>query len=249
MLGRRFRQHSDNRADQCAVVLLFADPDTAHDRLSFGGGYLARPNVGVLGSHGASAVPLVATPLSWGRRGLSERIERCMGLDQRLAHLMEEHDELELFQPPETGMILGAGFEDVGTSSPPAPTPTGCAPPRPATRQARPDIPRPTEVHAMALISQPGSDYQLAEITPGAGNARDIICLLLDIHAVPGHLWLDGTQPEITTPAEGLPARIWQPLHPARPHRRRRDHPADPGKAKRRLRHQPARPQSPPPRF
>ncbi|SRR6266568_607807 len=102
----------------------------------------------------------------------------------------------------------------------------------------------------MALISQPGSDYQLTEITLDTGNARDIICLLLDVHAVLDHLWLDGTQPEITTPGHRLPARVRQPLHPARPHRRprRRDHPADPGNAQRRLRHQPARPQpqSPP---
>ena len=54
----------------------------------------------------------------------------------------------------------------------------------------------------MALISQPGSDYQLAEITLDAGNARDIICLLLDAHAVLDHLYLDGTQPEITALAE-----------------------------------------------
>ena len=54
----------------------------------------------------------------------------------------------------------------------------------------------------MALISQPGSDYQLAEITLDAGNARDILCLLLDAHAVLDHLYLDGTQPQITAPAE-----------------------------------------------
>jgi hypothetical protein len=55
----------------------------------------------------------------------------------------------------------------------------------------------------MALISQPGSDYQLAEITLDAGTARDITCLLLDVHAVLDHLYLDGTQPKITAPAEG----------------------------------------------
>jgi len=54
----------------------------------------------------------------------------------------------------------------------------------------------------MALISQPGSDYQLTETTLDAGNARDIICLLLDAHAILDHLYLDGTQPEVTAPAE-----------------------------------------------
>jgi len=70
----------------------------------------------------------------------------------------------------------------------------------------------------MSLISQPGSDYQTAHLTLDAGNARDIMLLLLDVHAVLDHLYLDGTQPQITAPAEGylresaspytLPARI-----------------------------------------
>jgi hypothetical protein len=54
----------------------------------------------------------------------------------------------------------------------------------------------------MTLISQPGSDYQLAEIAIDSGNASDIMLMLLDVHAVLDHLWLDGTQPQITTPAE-----------------------------------------------
>ena len=54
----------------------------------------------------------------------------------------------------------------------------------------------------MSLLSQPGSDYQAAQVTLDAGNARDIMLLLLDIHAVLDHLYLDGTQPQITAPAE-----------------------------------------------
>ena len=54
----------------------------------------------------------------------------------------------------------------------------------------------------MSLISQPGSDYQAAQVTLDAGNARDIMLLLLDVHAVLDHLYLDGTQPQITAPAE-----------------------------------------------
>jgi hypothetical protein len=54
----------------------------------------------------------------------------------------------------------------------------------------------------MSLISQPGSDYQAAHLTLDAGNARDIMLLLLDAHAVLDHLYLDGTQPRITAPAE-----------------------------------------------
>ena len=54
----------------------------------------------------------------------------------------------------------------------------------------------------MSLISQPGSDYQTAQVTLDAGNARDIMLLLLDAHAVLDHLYLDGTRPHLTAPAE-----------------------------------------------
>jgi hypothetical protein len=54
------------------------------------------------------------------------------------------------------------------------------------------------------LISQPGSDYQITQITLDAGHARDITCLLLDIHAVLDQLHLDGTRPEITSIAEAV---------------------------------------------
>ena len=54
------------------------------------------------------------------------------------------------------------------------------------------------------LIGQPGSDYQITQITLDAGHARDITCLLLDVHAVLDQLHLDGTQPEITSIAEAI---------------------------------------------
>ena len=54
------------------------------------------------------------------------------------------------------------------------------------------------------LISQPGSDYQLTQITIDTGHARDITFLLLDIHAVLDQLHLDGTQPEITAAAGAI---------------------------------------------
>ena len=52
------------------------------------------------------------------------------------------------------------------------------------------------------LISQPGSDYQIVSISLDAGYTRDLILLLTDVHAVLDHLYLDGTQPQITAPAE-----------------------------------------------
>ena len=51
------------------------------------------------------------------------------------------------------------------------------------------------------LIPRPGSDYQTASITLDAGYARDIMLMLLDVHAVLDHLYLDGTRPQATSPA------------------------------------------------
>ena len=90
---------------ECAVAL-FADPDRAHEAISFGGGYLAAPNVGLLGSHGQSALPLAATLLAWGRRGVAGLIDHCMGIAARLAEVVDGHPELELWRPPSTGVVL-----------------------------------------------------------------------------------------------------------------------------------------------
>ena len=96
----------------------------------------------------------------------------------------------------------------------------------------------------MALISQPGSDYQLTQLTLDAGRTRDITCLLLDVHAVLDQLHLDGTRPQITAAADAIlresgspytlpgadqrPGRSDQPAHPRHPPRHRRHNPAQP---------------------
>jgi len=54
----------------------------------------------------------------------------------------------------------------------------------------------------MPLISQPGSDYQAAHVTLDTGHARDITLMLIDVHAVLDHLYLDGTRPQATRPAQ-----------------------------------------------
>ncbi|MDP9375447.1 MAG: pyridoxal-dependent decarboxylase [Chloroflexota bacterium] len=100
--------HGIERADSVAVsahkwlfqpkecaLMLFARPEEAHAALSFGGGYLAVPNVGVLGSLRA-----------WGRRGIAARIERCMDLAADLARLVDAHPDLTLLAPPVTGVVL-----------------------------------------------------------------------------------------------------------------------------------------------
>jgi len=89
-----------------SALILFRDTPTAHNALSFGGGHLAAPNVGVLGSHGSAALPLVATLLAWGRKGVEERINHCMHISVELAERVSKEPELELFRQPTTGVVL-----------------------------------------------------------------------------------------------------------------------------------------------
>ena len=59
-----------------SALIFFRDPARANAAISLRGDYLAVPNIGVLGSQGAMAVPLLGTLMAWGRRGVAERVER-----------------------------------------------------------------------------------------------------------------------------------------------------------------------------
>jgi L-2,4-diaminobutyrate decarboxylase len=96
-----------------SALVLFADAERAHESISFGSGYLAKPNVGVLGSHGAAALPLAATLLAWGRAGTAQRIDRCMDIATRLCELVEADERLELCSGPETGIVVWRPLGDV----------------------------------------------------------------------------------------------------------------------------------------
>lgn len=90
---------------ECAAIL-FADPEAAHAALTFGGAYLAAPNVGLLGSHGAAALPLAATLMAWGRTGIARRLDHCMELADALAGRVAVTPELELWGQPATGVVV-----------------------------------------------------------------------------------------------------------------------------------------------
>ena len=89
-----------------AALILFRDSVAAHSAISFHGPYLASPNIGLLGSHGAMAVPLLATLLSWGRSGIAARIERCVSLADRLADFVADEPRLRLLTTPKTGIVV-----------------------------------------------------------------------------------------------------------------------------------------------
>lgn len=87
-------------------LVLFRDVDEAHAALSFGADYLAVPNIGLLGSHGANAVPLLATLAAWGRKGVEERIDRAMALADELHAFLVGQADVQLFSPNTSGVIL-----------------------------------------------------------------------------------------------------------------------------------------------
>ncbi len=89
-----------------SALVLFRDARAAHPAISFGGAYLATPNVGVQGSHGAAAVPLLATLMAWGQGGLAERIDRAMDCADDLWQRLNAHPNARIFAPQASGVVL-----------------------------------------------------------------------------------------------------------------------------------------------
>ena len=87
-------------------VILFRDAMAAHDAVSFGGAYLAAPNIGVLGSRGANAIPLFATLLSWGRSGVAQHIDAAMKAADKLASYLQSRSDVRTYAPNASGVIL-----------------------------------------------------------------------------------------------------------------------------------------------
>lgn len=97
-----------------AGIVLFRDVRASHKAISFGGAYLAAPNIGLLGSHGAIAVPLLATILAWGREGIAARVERCMDLAGELSAFIAGEARLELLMEPQTGVVVWRPVDRAG---------------------------------------------------------------------------------------------------------------------------------------
>ena len=89
-----------------AALVFFRDPERSLAAISAHGAYLADANVGVQGSRGAVAIPLFATLLAWGQRGLKARIEHCMAASESLAAWIAGQRELELLAEPVSGVVV-----------------------------------------------------------------------------------------------------------------------------------------------
>jgi glutamate/tyrosine decarboxylase-like PLP-dependent enzyme len=89
-----------------SAFVLFRNLELAQGAISFGSGYLATPNVGVQGSRGAAAIPLLATLMAWGRKGLVERIDRTMAMAQQFATQLQQLEQFSLWAMPTTGITV-----------------------------------------------------------------------------------------------------------------------------------------------
>lgn len=87
-----------------SALVMFREIEAANAAISFGGGYLSKPNVGVQGSRSAAAIPLLATLLAWGRDGLAQRIDHLMKVAESLADAIEASERLELWGRPQTAI-------------------------------------------------------------------------------------------------------------------------------------------------
>ncbi len=87
-----------------SALVMFRNLELANAAVSFGGSYLARPNVGVQGSRSAAAIPLLATLLAWGRKGVAQRLDHLMQSADSLADAIENSDRLELWGRPQTAV-------------------------------------------------------------------------------------------------------------------------------------------------
>ena len=88
------------------AVVLFKEAEAVHESLSYGGGYLSAPNVGLLGSAPASALPFLASLLAWGHDGLAARVEAGMDQAEQLVGLVHSDARFELWGAPTTGVVV-----------------------------------------------------------------------------------------------------------------------------------------------
>lgn len=89
-----------------SALIMFRELEMANSAISFGGGYLAAPNIGVQGSRSASAIPLLATMIAWGKKGISDRIDHAMSMASLLAAKLSEEDRISLWTTPITGITV-----------------------------------------------------------------------------------------------------------------------------------------------
>ena len=86
--------------------MMFREADASMGAISMGGDYLTQPNVGIQGSRGAAATPLLATLLAWGKSGLAKRVEHCLDQAALVADWVSAQPKLRLLCEPVSGVVV-----------------------------------------------------------------------------------------------------------------------------------------------
>jgi L-2,4-diaminobutyrate decarboxylase len=89
-----------------SALIMFRDTKCANNAISFGGSYLTTPNIGLQGSHGATAIPLLATLIAWGKKGIVDRIEHTMSMAKQLAEDLCNEKNMQVWAMPKTGVTV-----------------------------------------------------------------------------------------------------------------------------------------------
>ena len=74
--------------------------------ISFGERYLATPNIGIQGSRGVAAIPLLVILIAWGKEGLVNHIDHTMSMVSKLAIKLKNEDKMTLWAMPATGITI-----------------------------------------------------------------------------------------------------------------------------------------------
>jgi len=77
-------------------VLMFRHVEPANEVLSVNGAYLASANIGLLGSHGATAIP----------DGLAQRIDTAMHNADKLRQFLLQQNKVQVFGENDCGVVL-----------------------------------------------------------------------------------------------------------------------------------------------
>ena len=96
-------------------LIFFRDTESANKTISANSGYLSSANVGLLGSHGAIGLPMLATLMAWGKQGLIERLEKTMELSVQLWTSLQNNPNVIVFDQPVTGVILWRPKDNIDT--------------------------------------------------------------------------------------------------------------------------------------
>jgi len=89
-----------------SALILFKDTKTSNEAISFGGSYLATPNIGVQGSRGASAIPLLATLIALGKDGIVEVIEHTIMMADKLYNELLKEKNICVLESQQTAITI-----------------------------------------------------------------------------------------------------------------------------------------------